>query len=808
MNSMGQSSNRGSASESVVGIVALVLLSTIITTGYVMSVHFFAMQGRRQNAVEQAALLAIEEMSLVTCDDARFGRVGLCDRGGPTRVLGINTLMASLRLNLLIAERLGLRTISGMVKDDLEAADIVCEKLREQLLKEAFAEEQKEPGVEGTSIWSRVGRVLQDSTRNTGEQLKTYNVSVGHLTKPLVTTTPAPDFELSFAREGNYLSGTDIALPQGRPLRFTEIRPRATFVDPKLFTAEPQYLPPSVVRVTATFDVPAQGKTPARSVVRSACVVLGARYDAPAPASLLISFPFGAPPQFTSLRTLLGFSNWTGSGTWLQAAEGAVPGAGHLRGTSDDTTGAAVLPQQAVQVAFYHWLLQSGPGVKLDRVRELLDSPWPLSAAEGEAANRQNSALTHDTGARSYAVINQSGPGGTGQQLLAEAFKAKLSTRSFPASALPLFIDQEGKCNLPGRQGLDRNFVLNFIDDLYETNLASIESHNIARMVLNRMNLSIEQQLINVGMEKEELHSIEQRLARLKAASHPASSVETSKEVQQQETLRKLKLEAVERANQRLKEHEEIRTRARLALRNADTAWLATWEIGSKLNFYTKGGLHRVGEPYFGYLLSGKQVFIPQNVPISEDDIYAQHGGTAPPSTSPFLSTKYQVLINADDKCIVEGLPLADARTRFHSPSSASPCFFAWTSAQLCSDQKLETRALRQSPFENSGIESSQLVYLAADAIRTGQSPEVTWSLLIRDQVAYKGHGRGEPVLGHQGWCSQNTLTFEQCPGLACEIQVRAPLPLLLDLPGGPSVTGPGEGQRVSLMPPTPLSML
>jgi hypothetical protein len=808
MNSMGQTANRGSGSESLVGIVALVLLSTIISTAYVMSVHYFALQGRRQNAVEQAALLAIEEMSLISTDDPRFGRIGLCDRGnGPARVLGINTLMASLRLDLLIAEKQGLRNIASMVTADLEAADIVRAKLREQLLKEAFAEEPAaQASGEGTSIWSQVGKVLDQSTRNTGEKLTTYSVSVGHLTKPMVTITPAPDFEQTFAREGSYLSGIDIALPHGRPLRFTEIKPRATFVDPKLFTPEPQYLPPSVVRVTATFDVPAQGKDPARRVVRTACVVLGARYEPPEPASLLISFPFGAPPQFKSLRSLLGFSNWTGSGTWLQSQHGPVPGNGHLSDTTDDTA-ASVLPQSAIQMAFYHWLLQCGPALKLDRVRELLDSPWPLATAEGEAANRQNSALTHDTGARSYAVINQSGPGGTGQQLLSEAFRAKPSSRSFPASALPLFIDQEGNCNLPGRQGLDRAFVLSFINDLYETNLSSIESHNVARTVLNRMNLAIEQQLINVSMEKEELHSIDQRLSRLRAAELRTTTAKSA-ELLQQENLRKLKVEAVERINQRLKEHEAVRDRARLALRNADTAWLATWEIGSKLNFYTKGGLHRVGSPVFGYLLSGKQVFIPQKAPISEDDIYAQHGGTSSPSLSAFLSAKYQVLVNADEKYIVEGLPLPDARQRFHAPSSAPPSFFAWTSAQLSSDQKLETRTLRQSPFDNSGIATDQLAYLAANALRTGQSPEVAWSLLIRDEVAYKGRGRGEPVLGHQGWCSQNTLTFEQCPGLACEIQMRAPLPILRDLPAGPSVTGPGEAQRVSLIPPTPLSML
>lgn len=802
---MGWTANRSRASESIVSIVALVLLSGMITSAYIVAVHYTAVQGRRQNAVEQAVVVALEQLLEVTTDDPRFGRIGLADRAGSTRVMGINTLMASLRLDLLIAERLGLRNIAAMVNEDLESADIVRAKLRERVLQAAFAENTTDAS-QGKSIWTRVGKILAESTRNTGERLTTYSVSLGHLTKPMITTTPSPDFEQTFSQNNNYLSGMDIAMPQGKPLRFTELRPKMTFVNPTLFTPEPQYLPPSVVRVQATFDLPAQGKTPARKVVRSACAVLGAPFSPPPAASLLVSFPFGAPPQFDSMRSLLSFSNWTGSGTWLQATGGQVPGQGHLTSTLEARS-ESILPQQAVQVAFYHWLLQSGPGVKIERVRELLDTPWRI--AENETESRQNSALTYETGARSYAVINQSGPGQKGQQLLSEAFKAKVSSRSFPQSALPLFIDRQGNCNLPGRNGMDKDFVVKFINDLYETNIASVESHKIAGTVLNRMNHALEQQMSNLSMEKEELHSVDQRLARLRAQNINPENSATNKDLQQQQTLKKDKQDKIATIVQRIKEHEAVRARARLALRNADIAWLATWEIGSKLNYYTRGGLHRVGSPRPGYLLNVKQVFIPQIRPLSEDDIYAQRGLQSPPvEESSWLSSNFQVLPNAEDNFIVEGLPFADARNRFRAPTTAPQGFLAWTTAQLSSDQKLEVRRLRQSPFDNSGIEAEQLAYLAADAIRTGQTPEVTWTLLIRDEVAYKGAAGGEPVPGHPGWCSQNTLTFEECPGLACEIQLRAPLPLLRDLPAAPSVIGPSGQERVSLIPPTPLSML
>ncbi len=805
-------------SESIVLIAALVLLSGLITSVYILGVHQGAIQGRRQNAVEHAARMAAEELSTVTVSDPRFGEVGLTDRlislpGQPAskarRVTGINTMFATLRIDLLIAEKLGLRSIASMVSADLEKADEVRESLRSKLLAASFVETNPN-SKEGHAIWSRVGQILEKSTSNTGEKLTTYSVNLGHLTKPMVTTTVSPSFEPTSSKDGFYLSGVDITMPHGKPLRFTEIRPKTTFVDANLFTAEPQYLPPTVVRITANFDVPAQGKTPSRKLVRTACAVIGGPSEPPAPATLLVSFPFGAPPQFTTVRSLLGFSNWTGDGTWLRAVDGPVPGTGHLVADTHATQ-ENLLPQQAIQVAFYDWLRQSGPAIQLERVRELLDAPWPVATAEGEASTRQNSAVTYETGARSYAVINQSEPGGSGQQLLFEVFKAKISQKSFPASALPLFIDQQGNCNLPGRQGMDKSFVLSFIQDLYETNLASIETHNIARTILDRMNTAIEQQLQNLSIEREELHSIELRLARLKKVKEHDADPQHALELEKQENLHKAKLEKVGAIAGLLNEHEAVRERARLALRNADAAWLSTWDIGSKLSLYTRGGLHRVGSPCSGYLLGLKQVFTPQPVPIAEEDIYEKSPDQHQPpqqSAAFWLTPNLQVLLPADDGFIVEGLPLSEVRQRFRAPDTAPPAFYAWTSSQLTSDQKLESRSLRQSPFENTGIENTQLLYLAADAIRTGQNPEVTWTLLIRDEVASKGAAAGEPVRGHQGWCAENSLSFEECPGLACEIQMRAPLPLLPDLPAGPSVISPRGAERTALIPPTPLSML
>jgi hypothetical protein len=89
-------------------------------------------------------------------------------------------------------------------------------------------------------------------------------------------------------------------------------------------------------------------------------------------------------------------------------------------------------------------------------------------------------------------VLKQCEPGGLGQRALESLFGNKTSpaglpTENAPSSALPLMIGIDGKCNLSGGRGFDEKVVKAFLDDIYETNLAALESLSVATTVMEKV---------------------------------------------------------------------------------------------------------------------------------------------------------------------------------------------------------------------------------------------------------------------------------------------------------------------------------
>jgi hypothetical protein len=92
--------------------------------------------------------------------------------------------------------------------------------------------------------------------------------------------------------------------------------------------------------------------------------------------------------------------------------------------------------------------------------------------------------------------------------------------------------------------------------------------------------------------------------------------------------------------------------------------------------------------------------------------------------------------------------------------------------------------------------------------LTTGQNPTVGWSLLVRDAVAMRGYG-GAPLASRRtNWCLGEDRAVSECPGLAVEIQIRSPIPLIPDLPVGSVIVSPTTHESVSQIPPMPENML
>jgi hypothetical protein len=142
------------------------------------------------------------------------------------------------------------------------------------------------------------------------------------------------------------------------------------------------------------------------------------------------------------------------------------------------------------------------------------------------------------------------------------------------------------------------------------------------------------------------------------------------------------------------------------------------------------------------------------------------------------------------------------------------------------SAQSMKPKSYKTYPFYNIRLAAGQLFFYCPQALTTGADPKVSWSAVVRDLVAYKleqpdqslgSSGFQGPVYGAVGepiqssereWCRQNEAGTSICPGIACEIQIRTPLPILNDSITGSYLTNPDNNAQIPQIPPVPPELL
>jgi hypothetical protein len=121
--------------------------------------------------------------------------------------------------------------------------------------------------------------------------------------------------------------------------------------------------------------------------------------------------------------------------------------------------------------------------------------------------------------------------------------------------------------------------------------------------------------------------------------------------------------------------------------------------------------------------------------------------------------------------------------------------------------------AYRQYAFSNISIPSGQLLYYCQNATQSGDATKVSWSMILRDLVASRStasdiSSTGNPIASQEReWCAEPG--HGPCPGLACELQVRCPLPVLTTFGGEDSyLKDPSRMTEIPQIPPVPADML
>jgi len=366
-------------------------------TGFIGSYH------EQRSAIEAAGLAVAKDISGIVIDDPNFGLVGLSDSspigtntsaqdGFRTEVIGINTLLGTIRLDLIISDYLQDPIMNKMALNDYNKA-LQTQQALVTALNSVIA------GGTANDCNGNLINPLQDA-------IQAYNSNKVHLvmgqSSTLITNTltltlgyvdglatrtavPQPqsiaNLTSSQMQQGFYTS--NVSAPyDNQPFVFAALGSNATLVDFRAFQTSISGLPystPTVVKIEA--DELYKSDTSSRTVHAVAAAVAGTVTDQrPYPGAFTISFPDGPPPEISSPGDLINNVQIQADPTdSLQTAA-----AGDYPQTALSFYTIAGLPdpdpnhpqfENVLSTALYDWLKRGGVTVNVQSLITTLETP-------------------------------------------------------------------------------------------------------------------------------------------------------------------------------------------------------------------------------------------------------------------------------------------------------------------------------------------------------------------------------------------------------------------------------------------------
>ncbi len=890
-------------------LIAATFGGSLVVALYVLAVCALNQQHKDSNSVDRAAYLAARSLSEITATHPSLGRVGLIDSAPAQeisyaekkkhpRVIGLNTLYATLRVDALIARRLQNQALIDLSLRDFKIAKQLEAELTRRMFTALEQVPAQDPGIaeppesvarqltdtdseseendnrgRNDSILQEVSRLLSDDVRGRGPNLVDVRITLGSIEPGRLssqTFAPQEDAGKEFVKDGMYRPGIPVPMPDGQTVTFLSHPHSTRIIDPSWFRAGSHGCAPWAVRLDASYER-SKEKGQKEKIVKTACAAVGGEPVYPKPSVFVVNFPQGKPNQFDRVSDILNFRNWDSNGEWQQVVGTEVPGKGSLAPPIEAITGG-LTPGDALAHALYDWLKQMGPLVEPGDFSQMMNQSFAQaikSASVDPVTAKANSCLAVDTGSREYALLNQTNPDGPGQLAISQCFAIRdqkvLRDRIPPASSLPLIVDATGKCVLAGKDRFDRELLKDFFSAVYETNLAALESLETSKQMALRAKSALKELDQKMYFERQELTSVSARMHRIR--TQMAFDVENKSKATgplkpkdsenlRQYNLAKDRLEALKQLliddKGRRDRYRKLNDTASLVSLNANKAGITTYDLCMHSNQILVNGLARTQSPSRGFLLGGRFVFLPQPVPIQEEEFFhTDEKRQKDAQQAPMESVKGELngdwtnpdmrlvaegndLLKTGGKTIfVDGLPLNLYWLQTRDVPSWTKVTFVIDSTGLVdslekrkeraagskapnnaisavSAQKLLISAFRDYSFGNIRIPAGQMMFYCANAVKTGTEPKVSWSVAIRDLIASRSEGSmGEPVPVPDGdWRDRANGHNGECPGLAGEFQLRTPLPLTDLGQSGSYLTNPLTGQQIPQIPPLPSEML
>lgn len=389
---------------------------TSVFAGILLVVSFFSLKLTRilgsyweqRTKIEAASLAVAKDLSRIVIEDPNYGFISLSDyapTGKATKagdnfflpVQSINTILATVRLDMIIADQLNCPLMQQYALRDYQNAIAAKDRLMDELKRDI------QPGgsgkdIDGNAVSPYADAVAvynQNLIRMTGETTQlvpgSLKINLGYedgFATNIRIPQPAGVANVSSNQQQNGFYKAYVNVPYaGRDFMFAPLENNTNLVDIKKFRTTLSNLPyalPCIVECEADqkFVESKDAKeriVHAAAAARPACLI----DQRPCPGAFAVSFPNGQIPEFRKLldvytspqvikcpadeiQTVLAgdYPPNPVSDTTLPNITSGHPGFGHV-----------------LSIALYDWLRRSGPNVDINAAFDLFNTPFDTTVA-------------------------------------------------------------------------------------------------------------------------------------------------------------------------------------------------------------------------------------------------------------------------------------------------------------------------------------------------------------------------------------------------------------------------------------------
>ncbi len=398
---------RGQHGNMLILVLAILLGILMLILAFSLSyVRILGSNAEQKTAIEAAALAAARDLGKVVVEDPNFGFISISDAAPSTPntkandgfsmpVTSINTLLGTIRVDMIIARQLSDTTMTTLAETDytnaMAAKDFLVAALQQAML----------PGAGGSNLRDVDGNVVspyqaavdayqQNVVRIAGGKSRMVNgsmkLTLGCLSNPGITATPVPNpaglAGVSGAQvmQGYYTSYNDIPFA-GRSFVFAGIGKDVKLVDQKVFTTSlggVAYSIPTIVKAEADHLIASAGSGGTNVVHAVACAQPASVVDPrPAPGALTVSFLDGKIPELAQPSNLINEPLLSGQTATIQTSVGGdSPGGGTLVPATVPPYGGSMVLTQGISMGMYDWLRRAGTKANVSAVNTFMSTPF------------------------------------------------------------------------------------------------------------------------------------------------------------------------------------------------------------------------------------------------------------------------------------------------------------------------------------------------------------------------------------------------------------------------------------------------